>query len=223
MNENRRASTHPELHKPSARTKLTETYHKQKSVTTANNKRKVILSEQTASTLNQSQAHTGGAEKDAGKKPTKVEIPVSLDIDPFSGETYADPQNAMDKMLHAKGGDELKSPEPAKRVSLGLNEAEAQALRALVKKSETDLLTLKHQLLETKAELKAAEDRLREKDAIIREQELRIDELIETRVPMDDMNDIMAENERLQKELKENESLLAECQKLLEEYVANEN
>ncbi|KAJ1840904.1 hypothetical protein LPJ73_006291, partial [Coemansia sp. RSA 2703] len=104
----------------------------------------------------------------------------------------------------------------------GLSEDDAAtlaAMRVLLNKSETELLSLKHQLVETKAELKAAEERLREKDALIKDQEARIDDLIESRVPMDDMNDIMDENARLRKELKENEELLAECQKLLEEYV----
>ncbi|KAJ1643593.1 hypothetical protein J3B02_000062 [Coemansia erecta] len=247
MNENRRAAAQPETLKQSARTKLTETFHKQKSATASANKRKVVLSEQTASSINQSQAAlaastAGAADKDT-KKVAKVEIPVSLDIDPFGTEGFKSPQNALDKMLSAKGmvtaglgtesarakSDDVLSLEHSKgaaATTLGAaNESEAatlSTLRALVKKSETDLLTLKHQLLETKAELKAAEDRLREKDAIIKEQEARIDELIESRVPLDDMNDIMEENARLRQELKENETLLSECQQLLEEYVANE-
>ncbi|KAJ2696030.1 hypothetical protein FB645_006313 [Coemansia sp. IMI 203386] len=245
MNENRRV-TQSETLKQSARTKLTETFHKQKSATASANKRKVVLSEQTASSMNQSQtalsaAATGVADKDA-KKIAKVEIPVSLDIDPFGTDGFTSPQNALDKMLSAKGmitgltadgtrvrSDDVLSPEHSRSTvaaTLATGESDSVtsiSLRALLKKSETDLLTLKHQLLETKAELKAAEDRLREKDAIIKEQEARIDELIESRVPLDDMNDIMDENSRLKQELNENEVLLSECQRLLEEYVSNEN
>ncbi|KAJ1720836.1 hypothetical protein LPJ53_004580 [Coemansia erecta] len=234
MNENHRTAQSESL-KQSARTKLTETYHKQKSATaTAAAKRKTALSEQTPSSLNQSSANggmQGAADKDA-KKTTKVDIPVSLDIDPFSADGFTSPQTALDKMLSAKDGrvkaDDIMSPDHSRQIgvmgSQTLNENDASALaamRVLVKKSETDLLTLKHQLLETKAELKAAEDRLREKDALIKDQEARIDDLIESRVPMDDMNDVMDENARLRQELKDNEALLAECQKLLEEYVGD--
>ncbi|KAJ2361208.1 hypothetical protein IW150_007301 [Coemansia sp. RSA 2607] len=231
MNENHR-TTQSESLKQSARTKLTETYHKQKSATAAT-KRKTALTEQTASAMNQPSANgTQGAGDKEAKKPAKVDIPVSLDIDPFSADGFTSPQTALDKMLSAKDArakmDDIMSPDRGRQAGAlsaqGLSEDDAAtlaAMRVLLNKSETELLSLKHQLVETKAELKAAEERLREKDALIKDQEARIDDLIESRVPMDDMNDIMDENARLRKELKENEELLAECQKLLEEYVGD--
>ncbi|KAJ1894586.1 hypothetical protein LPJ66_005104 [Kickxella alabastrina] len=242
MNENRHA-TQPTSLKPSERSKLNESYHKQKSVTATTNKRKIVLSEQSSNSLNQptssttaTNTHSASSDKDA-KKGTKVEIPVSLNIDPFTTDEFTDPQNTMDRMLSAKAmsatgeyaraRDDAQLPESTSsnsstRVSPRLGESDGIASRAQIVKAETDLLTLKHQLVETKAELKAAEDRLREKDAIIREQESRIDELIESRVPTDDMNDVMAENARLRKEIEENEVMLADCQQLLEMYVARE-
>ncbi|KAJ2343709.1 hypothetical protein IWW50_006035 [Coemansia erecta] len=161
----------------------------------------------------------------------KIEIPVSLDIDPFATESYTDPQGAVDKMLQAKGTKnaddsekeslaDIKSPAAKHDAAAAKGREAMDALTLRAKRAETEVLTLKHQLLETKSDLKAAEDRLREKDAMIKDQELRIDELIESRVPMDDMDEVMAENKRLQQDLAENEALLADCQKLLEEYVA---
>ncbi|KAJ2608139.1 hypothetical protein H4S08_004566, partial [Coemansia sp. RSA 1365] len=187
-------------------------------------------------------SHGTSIEKDP-KKFVKMDIPVSLDIDPFSTERYTDPQDALDKLLSEKGGgtrdtdsehhrsqtkgdekglsSEIRSPGTASdATAITLKSGDSGALLARAKKAETEVLTLKHQLLDTKAELKAAENRLCEKDAIIKDQSLRIDELIESRVPQDDMDDIVTENIRLQEELKENESLLAECQQMLEEYVA---
>ncbi|KAJ2776918.1 hypothetical protein H4R18_005420 [Coemansia javaensis] len=152
-------------------------------------------------------AAAGGGEK----KAAKMEIPVSLDIDPFAAESYRDPQGAVDKMLSDKA-------QPDARAAAGDKDAAALLVRA--RKAETEVLTLKHQLLETKTELKAAEARLREKDAMIKDQAARIDDLIESRVPRDDMDEVMADNARLKTELAENEALLADCQKLLEEYVA---
>ncbi|KAJ2005270.1 hypothetical protein GGI04_002313 [Coemansia thaxteri] len=239
MTENRHNSQ-PDSARPSARTRLTETFHRQKSATVQTNKRKGMLSEQPAHLLNQSVAgaqQPGAADKDA-KKVAKVEIPISLDIDPFGADLFTNPLSTVDEMLSAKesgaGGEqtrtraeEVSTPDTRKpaasMMSPQTSESEVAALRARVKKVEIESVTLRHALVETKAELKAAEERLREKDAIIRDQEERINDLIETRVPLDDMNDVMAENERLQKELKENEALLAECQKLLEEYVAADN
>ncbi|KAJ2559782.1 hypothetical protein EV175_000167 [Coemansia sp. RSA 1933] len=228
---------------------------------TATNKRNVVLSEQSAKTLNQQQqpATGGGEPKGAAykepKKMAKVDIPVSLDIHPFSAQgEFTSPQSALDKMLSAKsttsgtasatendganrrpidmGSPELRRMPSASAVHGGgiahtpkaSGKDDVSLWHARAKRAETEVLTLKHQLLETKAELKAAEDRLREKDTIIRDQEMRIDDLIESRVPQDDMDDIIAENKRLQQELKENETLLAECQQLIEEYAAaNDN
>ncbi|KAJ1743203.1 hypothetical protein LPJ68_001207 [Coemansia sp. RSA 1086] len=212
-----------ESQRAATRSKLSEPLYEQKTAGSAVSKRKAILSEQSQKAQNQQSPAAAGPDKDT-KKMAKIDIPVSLDIDPFSSESYTDPQSAMDKMLSAKdvkspenvekeGNAELKSPAAKSKEAV-----EALTLRA--KRAETEVLTLKHQLLDTKAELKAAEDRLREKDAMIKDQEARIDELIESRVPMDDMNEVMEENSRLQKDLAENEALLAECQKLLEEYVA---
>ncbi|KAJ2523080.1 hypothetical protein GGI11_001562 [Coemansia sp. RSA 2049] len=225
-------------------------------------KRKVVLSEQSAKTLNQQPPvqtygnDTAGTEKEL-KKQAKVDIPVSLDIHPFSAQgEFTSPQSALDKMLSAKsaGGENadinsggnyntnrLATTRPHERGSPELRKTPSAAgsmygggightpkagkddsslWYGRAKRAETEVLTLKHQLLETKAELKAAEDRLREKDSMIRDQGQRIDDLIETRVPQDDMDDIIAENKRLQLELKENEALLAECQQLIEEYAS---
>ncbi|KAJ2078331.1 hypothetical protein H4R24_004549 [Coemansia sp. RSA 988] len=245
MSENRHAlaadSYRQQQH---TRTKLTESFHEQKAVS---GKRKVVLSEQSQRIQNHQHVapspHGTVIEKDP-KKLAKMDIPVSLDIDPFSTERYTDPQDALDKLLSEKGGardadseyhrvqtksEEKGTPSEIRTSGFAVSDAvmtpksgdkDTGTLLARAKKAETELLTLKHQLLETKAELKAAENRLSEKDTIIKDQSMRIDELIESRVPQDDMNDIMAENIRLQEELKENESLLAECQQMLEEYVA---
>ncbi|KAJ2334112.1 hypothetical protein GGI00_002004 [Coemansia sp. RSA 2681] len=232
MTENRHVAQ-PDSARLNTRTKLTDSFHRQKSATGgATNKRTLALAQQPPHLLNQSAAaQTPGAEKDP-KKMAKVEIPVSLDIDPFSTtDSFTSPSTTMNEMLLAKEGkadtrarpDDVASPEsrkPAATPSPLMSEAEAAALRARVKKVEMESATLRHALLETKTELKAAEERLREKDTIIKDQEERINDLIDTRVPMDDMNDVMAENERLQKELKESEAMLAECQKVLEEYAA---
>ncbi|PIA18304.1 hypothetical protein COEREDRAFT_79802 [Coemansia reversa NRRL 1564] len=243
MAENRHLLAADSLRQQHTRTKLTESFHEQKA---ASAKRKVVLSEQSQRVQNHQHvtpaSYGTGVEKDP-KKLAKMDIPVSLDIDPFSTERYADPQDALDKLLSEKGGtrdtdsehhrvqtkgdekglfSEIRSPGTAASDATAITpkSGDAGALLARAKKAETEVLTLKHQLLDTKAELKAAENRLCEKDAIIKDQSLRIDELIESRVPQDDMNDIMTENIRLQEELKENESLLAECQQMLEEYVA---
>ncbi|KAJ2752360.1 hypothetical protein H4S06_003947 [Coemansia sp. BCRC 34490] len=248
-----------------SRSKLTETMHEQKTAAAgggAGIKRKVVLSEQSAKTLNQQPpaqtygSDTAGTEKEL-KKQAKVDIPVSLDIHPFSAQgEFTSPQSALDKMLSAKsaGGENadinsggnyntnrLATTRPHERGSPELRKTPSAAgsmygggightpkagkddsslWYGRAKRAETEVLTLKHQLLETKAELKAAEDRLREKDSMIRDQGQRIDDLIETRVPQDDMDDIIAENKRLQLELKENEALLAECQQLIEEYAS---
>ncbi|KAJ1733972.1 hypothetical protein LPJ61_001308 [Coemansia biformis] len=205
-----------------ARTKLAETPHEQKAAAAT---RKAALSQQSQKRLNQRAAGNGvGAEKEP-RKVLKMEIPISLDIDPFATDSYMDPQGAMDRMLSAKDGGRSS---PSRDVAVGPGvaatprggEKDTGALLARVRKAETEVLTLKHQLLETKAELKAAEDRLLKKDAMIKDQELRIDELIESRVPRDDMDEIIAENTRLAQELQDNEALLADCQKLLEEYAA---
>ncbi|KAJ2300918.1 hypothetical protein IWW55_003853 [Coemansia sp. RSA 2706] len=227
--ENRHA-LQTDTHRPTTRSKLTESYHEQKTAGGAATKRKVVLSEQSQRTLNQQSQATAGAEKDP-KKMAKLDIPVSLDIDPFASKSYTDPQDAVDKMLLAKGAkgsdianregsSDVMSPVAKHDAAVAKSKEAMDALASRAKRAETEVLTLKHQLVETKAELKAAEGRLREKDAMIKDQETRIDELIESRVPMDDMNEVMVENRRLQQELSENEALLAECQKLLEEYVA---
>ncbi|KAJ2661315.1 hypothetical protein IWW48_002468 [Coemansia sp. RSA 1200] len=265
MTENR-STLNSESLRPMSRSKLTETMHEQKTATGGVGiKRKVVLSEQSAKTLNQqppAQTHgndTVGTEKEL-KKQAKVDIPVSLDIHPFSAQgEFTSPQSALDKMLSAKsaGGENadinssgnynnnsnnrLAATRPHERGSPELRKTPSAAgsmygggightpkagkddsslWYGRAKRAETEVLTLKHQLLETKAELKAAEDRLREKDTMIRDQSQRIDDLIETRVPQDDMDDIIAENKRLQLELKENEALLAECQQLIEEYAS---
>ncbi|KAJ2499623.1 hypothetical protein GGH96_003380 [Coemansia sp. RSA 1972] len=227
--ENRRA-LQTDSQRVTTRTKLTETYHEQKTVGATTGKRKVVLSQHSQKALNQQTPTSTGPEKDA-KKVAKIDIPVSLDIDPFATDSYTDPQGALDKMLQAKetkSADniekdnlaEMRSPAAKHDAAAAKSREAMDALTSRAKRAETEVLTLKHQLLETKTELKAAEDRLREKDAMIRDQELRIDELIESRVPMDDMDEVMDENKRLQRELVENEALLADCQKLLEEYVA---
>ncbi|KAJ2804254.1 hypothetical protein H4R21_001714 [Coemansia helicoidea] len=236
MAENQPAQTEPAR---GARANLAETPYAQKTAAAAAaTTRKTVLSQHSHKRLNQHAAATGpGAEKEPKKMP-KMDIPVSLDIDPFSTDSYTDPQGAMDRMLSAKGGDggdERQAPATAGGKAAAKGDAaagslpavtprggekDAGALLARVRKTETEILTLKHQLLETKADLKAAEARLREKDAIIKDQEERIDELVESRVPRDDMDEVVAENLRLQQELRDNEALLADCQKLLEEYVA---
>ncbi|KAJ2853258.1 hypothetical protein GGI22_004938 [Coemansia erecta] len=246
MTENHSARN-TDVSRSTPRSKLTDAIHEQK---TATNKRKVVLSEQSAKTLNQQPVcGTAGAADKEPKKVAKVDIPVSLDIHPFSAQgEFTSPQSALDKMLSAKGSGaasendgansanrrpldrgspELRKTPSANSIHGGgvahtprTGKDDVSFWHARAKRAETEVLTLKHQLLETKAELKAAVDRLREKDAIIKDQELRIDDLIESRVPMDDMNDIIAENKRLQQELKENEALLAECQTLIEEYAS---
>ncbi|KAI9500590.1 hypothetical protein GGI25_005971 [Coemansia spiralis] len=254
MTENHNA-LHSDVMRQNQRVKSTDTVHEQKIDTGLPNKRKVILSEQPPNLSNQQTtgAHGAAGTEKASKKVAKVDIPISLDIHPFSthGE-FASPQSAMDKMLSAKANsttasdsehannshsarfDGAATPDYLKSPTAGANgniaaqtpmagKEDIAVWRTRAKKAETELLTLKHQLLETKAELKAAEDRLREKDSIIKDQGMRIDELIESRVPLDDMDDIVAENNRLQLELKENEALLADCQKLLEEYAADED
>ncbi|KAJ2515653.1 hypothetical protein H4217_005040 [Coemansia sp. RSA 1939] len=264
MTENR-STLNSESLRSMSRSKLTETMHEQKTASGgggAGIKRKVVLSEQSAKTLNQQPPvqtygnDTAGTEKEL-KKQAKVDIPVSLDIHPFSAQgEFTSPQSALDKMLSAKsaGGENadinsggnyntnrLATTRPHERGSPELRKTPSAAgsmygggightpkagkddsslWYGRAKRAETEVLTLKHQLLETKAELKAAEDRLREKDSMIRDQGQRIDDLIETRVPQDDMDDIIAENKRLQLELKENEALLAECQQLIEEYAS---
>ncbi|KAJ2847978.1 hypothetical protein IWW36_003562, partial [Coemansia brasiliensis] len=194
--ENRRL-LQTESQRVTARSKLSEPLYEQKTSMSAVSKRKAILTEQSQKALNQQSPAAAGPDKDM-KKMAKIDIPVSLDIDPFTSESYTDPQSAMDRMLSAK---DVKSPENAeKEGSLELksppakSKEVAEALVLRVKRAETEVLTLKHQLLDTKAELKAAEERLREKDALIKDQEARIDELIESRVPMDDMNEVMEEN-----------------------------
>ncbi|KAJ1663319.1 hypothetical protein IW140_005099 [Coemansia sp. RSA 1813] len=258
MTENRNALNSDAL-RSTPRSKLIDAIHEQKTAAGAPNKRKVVLSEQSAKTLNQQPVPAGlgggsaggGADKEP-KKLAKVDIPVSLDIHPFSAQgEFTSPQSALDKMLSAKGNTtastgendgansanrlggalergspELRKTPSASSVHGGIahtprtGKDDVSFWHGRAKRAETEALTLKHQLLETKAELKAAEDRLRQKDGIIKDQELRIDDLIESRVPQDDMDDIIAENKRLQQELKENEALLAECQKLIEEYAA---
>ncbi|KAI8322689.1 hypothetical protein GQ54DRAFT_310783 [Martensiomyces pterosporus] len=244
MSENRPV-VHSEALRLSARARLNETFHKQK--TAATNKRKGALSVQSPNTLNHTAPQVLGAEKEAKKLARGGDDgPISLDINnPFSADTFTtNPQTEMDKKLSAKasslsdnqqqqqqrgkagGEDSGASPEstrpskPNASSPQNAGQQEVALLMARAKKSETEVITLRHQLLETKSELKAAEDRLREKDALIKEQESRIDELIETRVPQDDMDGVIADNKRLAQELRENEALLAECQRLLEEYVA---
>ncbi|KAJ2870868.1 hypothetical protein GGH93_005255 [Coemansia aciculifera] len=187
-------------------------------------KRKGALVQQSSHMLNQA-AQTPGTEKDP-KKMSKVEIPVSLDIDPFSAtEPFTSPLSTMDEMLLAKEvriGD-ATSPESRKSAatpSPQLSVAEIAALRARANKVEIENVTLKHALLETKAELEEAEERLREKDDLIKDQEERIEDLINTRVPREDLDDFIAENKSLTEKLTENEGLLDECQRALEEYVA---
>ncbi|KAJ1964358.1 hypothetical protein GGI12_001471 [Dipsacomyces acuminosporus] len=246
MNENRQV-VNSEALRPSARARLNETFDKQKSIV-ATNKRKNALAKQSQNSLNVVSPQGTGAEKGVKRVAKTMEIPSSLDIDnPFSTDTFTtNPRTEMDKRLSAKtvnavpnnhGQQQYQQHQyqhqhqnassttnaddkpPADSPSVA-DQQEIALLKAKLKKTETELITLKHQLSETKSDLKAAEDRLREKDSLIKEQEERIDELIETRVPQDDMDSIMADNKRLAQELKDNEALLAECQKLLEEYVA---
>ncbi|KAJ2715594.1 hypothetical protein H4R19_001116 [Coemansia spiralis] len=229
MTENRPAQTDPLR---SARARQPETPQAQKTASAT--APKSVLLQHSHKRLNQHAGASGpGAEKEP-KKASKMDIPVSLDIDPFSTDSYTDPQGAMDRMLSAKDSDERQTPAtvggktakgdataaPVPAVTPRGGEKDAGVLLARVRKTETEILTLKHQLLDTKAELKAAEDRLREKDAMIKDQEDRIDDLIESRVPRDDMDEVVAENLRLQQELRDNEALLADCQKILEEYIA---
>ncbi|KAJ2825411.1 hypothetical protein GGI24_003166, partial [Coemansia furcata] len=200
MTENRHTAQ-PDSARLTTRTKLTASFQLQKSATGGvTKKRKGALVQQSPHILNQG-LQTPGAEKDP-KKMAKVEIPVSLDIDPFTTESFTSPLSTMDEMLLAKDRPDITSPESRKSSatpSPRLSEADIAALRARANKAEIENVTLRHALLETKAELTAAEGRLREKDVLIKDHEYRIDELIDTRVPMDDMNDVMAENERLVK------------------------
>ncbi|KAJ2061719.1 hypothetical protein GGI17_002894 [Coemansia sp. S146] len=224
MTENRHSAL-PDSARLTTRTQLTNSFQSQKSATgSVTKKRKGALVQQSSHMLNQA-AQTPGAEKDP-KKMSKVEIPVSLDIDPFSAtEPFTSPLSTMDEMLLAKEvriGD-ATSPESRKSAatpSPQLSEAEIAALRARANKVEIENITLKHALLETKMELEDAEKRLREKDDLIKGQEERIEDLINTRVPRDDLDDFIAENKALTRKLTENEEMLAECQRVLEEYAA---
>ncbi|KAJ2860721.1 hypothetical protein GGH94_005349 [Coemansia aciculifera] len=224
MTENRHSAL-PDSARLTTRTQLTNSFQSQKSATGGvTKKRKGALVQQSSHMLNQA-AQTPGTEKDP-KKMSKVEIPVSLDIDPFSAtEPFTSPLSTMDEMLLAKEvriGD-ATSPESRKSAatpSPQLSVAEIAALRARANKVEIENVTLKHALLETKAELEEAEERLREKDDLIKDQEERIEDLINTRVPREDLDDFIAENKSLTEKLTENEGLLDECQRALEEYVA---
>ncbi|KAJ1948220.1 hypothetical protein FBU59_001694 [Linderina macrospora] len=209
MSENRPTETR----RLTTRAKLAETYNKQRPVKTTKRQTPRVFAEQSANQQNQNTT-TVHPEKQP-KKPAKSELPASLGDNPFDRGMHAtSPQSEVDRQLSARSDDTTLQSD---QVS---TEQQLANLLAKLKRSETEAVSLRHQLAEAKAELKSAEDRLREKDAMIREQGKRIDELIEERVPMDDMEEVMSENKRLAAELAENEGLLAECQKLLEEYVA---
>ncbi|ORX72445.1 hypothetical protein DL89DRAFT_265996 [Linderina pennispora] len=175
---------------------LAETYHKQRPVKQTRRQVTKVFSEQPLNLQNQI---TSGLPEKESKKPAKSELPVSLGDNPFDrGMDATNPQSEVDRQLSARSDDTALQPDQVAA------EKQLASLQSKLKRSETEVITLRHQLAEAKADLKAAEDRLREKDKMIREQGKQIDELIDERVPMDDME----------------AALLAECQKLLEEYVA---
>ncbi|KAJ2489451.1 hypothetical protein IWW37_003969 [Coemansia sp. RSA 2050] len=216
MTENRHSAL-PDSARLTTRTKLTDSFQRQKAAAgSVTKKRKGALVQQSPHILNQA-VQTPVAEKDP-KRMAKVEIPVSLDIDPFSTTEPFSPQSTMDEMLLAKEAKaDAASPESC-RPAPQHSEAEFAALSARAVKAETENVSLRHALLETKTELAAAEERLREKDVLIKDQEERINDLIDTRVPREDLDDFIESNKALKRELEDNEALLAECEKTLEEY-----
>ncbi|KAJ1922834.1 hypothetical protein GGI13_001308 [Coemansia sp. RSA 455] len=226
MTENRH-SAKPGSFRPARRFKLLDGYLGQETTAGGvSKKRKAVLVEQSPHMLNQAAAAQASGAKRDPKKMSKVEIPVSPDTDPFStNESITSPLTTMDEMLLAKDirvGD-VTSPESRKSAatpSPQLSEAEIAALRLQASKMEIENVTLKHALLEAKTELEDAEKRLREKDDLIKDQDQRIEDLIDTRVPWKNLEDFIAGNKVLEERLKENEKLLADCQKSLEDYVA---
>ncbi|KAJ2061720.1 hypothetical protein GGI17_002895 [Coemansia sp. S146] len=209
MNENRH-STQPDSARLAKRTKLVDSFQRQKSATGGvTKKRKGTLAEQSPYIRNQATTvQAPGARKDP-KKMSKVEIPVSLDIDPFSTtESITSPLSRMDEMLLAKEGQigDVTLPESRKSAatpSPQLSEAEIAALRARANKVELENDTLKRALSEAKADLTATEERLRKKEVIVKN-------LVDTHVHPDVMNKVVAEKRLLQDKLEGVEERLRE-------------
>ncbi|KAJ1924451.1 hypothetical protein GGI09_005618, partial [Coemansia sp. S100] len=226
MTENRH-SAKPGSLRHARRFKLLDVYLGQETTAGGvSKKRKAVLVEQSPHVLNQTAAaQAPGAKRDPNKM-SKVEIPVSLDIGPFStNDSITSPLNTMYETLFAKKirvGD-VTSPESCKSAatpSPQLSEAEIAALRLRASKVEIENVTLKYALLEAKTELEDAKKRLREKNYLIGEQDNLIEILTNTRVPRDDVEDFIARNGVLLDALEKNEKLLAEFPKSLEDYVA---
>lgn len=245
MTENRRGRL-PDSARPSSRTKPMDTpstMYRQKSAAVVSHKRKVVLSEQPPHLLNQG-TNANTDDGDVKKTPSaKLNIPLALDMDQFTNtQSFSSPQHRVDGMLLAKEDGytsetnnrqsfdaETEMMSPTKKwtpkdnaMTRALEKEHLATVESQLFKANTEVVALRQKLQDTKRDLKDAEDRLREKDVIIKDQEEHINELIESRVPKDDMDQVMTENERLKKELEENETLLTECQELLEKYVEAE-
>ncbi|KAJ1922042.1 hypothetical protein H4219_000389 [Mycoemilia scoparia] len=92
-------------------------------------------------------------------------------------------------------------------------------LENIIKDKDAQIQSLKSQLLDEESSKKDLKRKLEDKEQELREVKSKVEEMLETHVPRDDMDDIIAENQKLTRELRENEELLSECQKMLEEFV----
>ncbi|KAJ1673068.1 hypothetical protein EV182_005957, partial [Spiromyces aspiralis] len=106
-------------------------------------------------------------------------------------------------------GDDRRNPSPADLSS-----------RAFATK-EAEIASLKSKLAEKDDEIAALKRKCADQEQLVKESQNQLERILETHVPRDDIDDLVEENQRLTAELRENEELLAECQKMLEEYVAN--
>ncbi|KAJ2877535.1 hypothetical protein H4R27_006173 [Coemansia aciculifera] len=194
MTENRHSAL-PDSSRLAKRTKLVDAWQRQKPTTGGiTKKRKGALAEQSPHIRNQATTvQAPGAKKDL-KKMSKVEIPVSLDIDPFSTtEPITSPLGTIDELLLAKEGriGDVTLPESRKSAATPSPQV----------KLEND--TLRRALSEAKAELTAAEERLHKKEVIIKN-------LADTHVHLDVLNTVVAEKRLLQDKLEDAEKRLHE-------------
>ena len=113
--------------------------------------------------------------------------------------------------MSQKKANEARRTDPAQK--------QIDKLTQAIFEKDAEIEALKSKLAERDDAVASFTRKIEDQKQLIKESQEQIERMLETHVPRDDIDDLVTENQRLTTELRENEELLAECQKMLEEYV----